>query len=90
MESCFNECLEDHFNAEVVGGAIKSKQDAVDYLNVDVFLPSRHENPTYYNLEDTNHETVNSYLSEMVENTMETLASAKCLILTTKMIPLNL
>ena len=38
VESCFNECLEDHFNAEVVGGAIKSKQDAVDYLTWTYFF----------------------------------------------------
>ena len=79
VESCFNECLEDHFNAEVVGGAIKSKQDAVDYLTWTYFFRRAMKNPTYYNLEDTNHETVNAYLSEMVETTMDTLANAKCL-----------
>ena len=78
VESCLNECLEDHFNAEVVGGAIKSKQDAVDYLTWTYFFRRAMKNPSYYNLENTNHDTVNAYLSEMVEETMETLANAKC------------
>ena len=48
VESRFSECLEDHFNAEVVGGA-RVKQDAVDYLTWTYFFRRAMKNPTYYN-----------------------------------------
>lgn len=37
VESSLHTCLHDHLNAEIVGGSIKSKQDAVDYLTWTYF-----------------------------------------------------
>jgi replicative superfamily II helicase len=37
VESKLHTCIHDHLNAEIVGGTIKSKQDAVDYLTWTYF-----------------------------------------------------
>lgn len=37
VESCLQEQLHDHFNAEVVSGTIKTLQDGVDFLTWTYF-----------------------------------------------------
>ncbi|OAE30033.1 hypothetical protein AXG93_3893s1430 [Marchantia polymorpha subsp. ruderalis] len=63
VESSLAQHLHNHFNAEVVSGTIASKQDAVDYLTWTYLFRRLVMNPSYYNLEDTSSETINSYLS---------------------------
>lgn len=48
VESSLPEVLADHFNAEIVGGTITSKQDAVDYLTWTYFFRRLVVNPSYY------------------------------------------
>lgn len=64
----------DHFNAEVVAGTIRSKQDAIDYLTWTFFYRRVLQNPSYYDLEDTEMESVSAFLSDMVERNMSLLA----------------
>lgn len=48
MESQLRGVLHNHLCAEVAGGAVKSKQDAVEYLTWTFFFRRLVMNPTYY------------------------------------------
>ena len=51
MESQLRGVLHNHLCAEVAGGAVKSKQDAVEYLTWTFFFRRLVMNPTYYHRE---------------------------------------
>ncbi|TPX31933.1 hypothetical protein SmJEL517_g04845 [Synchytrium microbalum] len=78
VESSLHSCLHDHFNAEIVSGTIKSKQDAVDFLTWTYFYRRLPMNPTYYGLETTDAHSINIFLSGVVEKTITDLAEAGC------------
>jgi len=78
IESCLQEQLHDHVNAEVVGGTIRSKQDAVDFLTWTYFYRRLTRNPGYYHLEDGSPEAIGGYLSDLVESTLADLENAGC------------
>ena len=65
VESHLQEVLHDHINAEVVGGTIRSKQDAVDFLTWTYFYRRLTRNPAYYHLADGSPEAVGGYLSDL-------------------------
>ena len=73
------EVLADHLNAEVVAGTISSKQDAMDYLTWTYFFRRLLMNPTYYRLEDTSQDSINEYLSNLVQTTTCELARSFCI-----------
>lgn len=79
VESSLAENLCDHFNAEIVSGTIKTKQDAVDYLTWTYFFRRLLKNPTYYNLDTIEADMLNEYLSDLVENALELLEDARCI-----------
>ena len=79
VESSLAENLCDHFNAEIVSGTIKTKQDAVDYLTWTYFFRRLLKNPTYYNLDTIQTDNLNEYLSDLVENALELLEDARCI-----------
>jgi len=53
VESQLKDVLHEHFNAEIAGGTITCKSDAVDYLTWTYFFRRLLMNPTYYHLTDT-------------------------------------
>jgi replicative superfamily II helicase len=73
------EVLAEHFNAEIVAGTISSKQDAMDYMTWTYFFRRLVMNPTYYHLEDTDHDSINKFLSGLVEKATSELQSCGCL-----------
>ncbi|KAK1273205.1 hypothetical protein QJS04_geneDACA008017 [Acorus gramineus] len=79
VESSLREQLHDHINAEIVSGTICHKEDAVHYLTWTYLFRRLVVNPGYYGLEDTDTETLNSYLSRLVENTFEDLEDSGCI-----------
>ncbi|EDO46714.1 predicted protein [Nematostella vectensis] len=79
VESSLLEVLADHLNAEVVAGTITSKQDAMDYMTWTYFFRRLVMNPTYYDLQDTDHDSVNKYLSRLVESAAAELELSGCL-----------
>lgn len=79
VESSLQNQLADHLNAEIVGGTIASTQDAVDYLTWTFFIRRLLQNPSYYDLEDTDEKTVSEYLSRLVEDTLWELVESGCL-----------
>ncbi|KAG9295645.1 hypothetical protein G9A89_002963 [Geosiphon pyriformis] len=79
VESSLHEHLPDHFNAEIVAGTIKSKQNAMDYLTWTYFYRRLHQNPTYYQLEEVSPGTINAFLSSLIENALEDLVCSGCI-----------
>lgn len=79
VESNLLDVLPEHINAEVVAGTITSKQDALDYLTWTYFFRRLVMNPSFYHLEDTDHNSINTFLSQLVERSVVDLAYAYCL-----------
>lgn len=69
----------DHLNAEIVGGTISSKQDALDYMTWTYFFRRLLQNPSFYGLEDMEESSVNKFLSGMVEKVMDNLERGGCI-----------
>lgn len=65
--------LAEHFNAECVAGTIASRADAVDYLTWTFLFRRLLANPSYYDLEGTDADSVNVFLSALVEDTLTDL-----------------
>ncbi|KAG0252151.1 activating signal cointegrator 1 complex subunit [Actinomortierella ambigua] len=82
VESSLHKCLDDHLNAEIVGGTVKSKQDAMDYLTWTYFFRRLQMNPSYYGVEDLTPQGVNTYLSDLIETTVSNLEKSHCLQVT--------
>ena len=70
--------LPDHLNAEIVAGTVTSKQDAMDYLTWTYFFRRLLMNPSYYELEDTENESVNKFLSSLVEDAITQVEKSAC------------
>ncbi|XP_043925219.1 activating signal cointegrator 1 complex subunit 3 [Protopterus annectens] len=79
VESSLLEVLADHLNAEVAAGTISTKQDAMDYITWTYFFRRLIMNPSYYNLEDVTHDTINKYLSNLVERSLTDLEQSYCI-----------
>ncbi|KAF9970658.1 activating signal cointegrator 1 complex subunit [Actinomortierella ambigua] len=82
VESSLHKCLDDHLNAEIVGGTVKSKQDAMDYLTWTYFFRRLQMNPSYYGVEDLTPQGVNTYLSDLIETTVSNLEKSHCVKVT--------
>eukprot|EP00803_Ostreobium_quekettii_P005866 evm.model.scf_17.6 EVM.evm.TU.scf_17.6 scf_17:76728-98390(+) len=78
VESSLPAHLAEHLSAEVVAGTIATKQDAVDYLTWTFFFRRLLRNPSFYDLKSIEQDTVNEFLSGMVEDTLKTLETAGC------------
>ena len=51
VESCLQEQLHDHLNAEIVTKTVESKQDAVDYITWTFLYRRLTQNANYYNIQ---------------------------------------
>ncbi|KAL4657484.1 activating signal cointegrator 1 complex subunit 3 [Arapaima gigas] len=79
VESSLLGVLSDHLNAEIASGTITSKQDAMDYITWTYFFRRLIMNPSYYNLEDVSHESMNKFLSNLVERSLRDLECSYCI-----------
>ena len=79
IESHLDQSMHDPFNAEITSRVITSKQDAVDYLTWTFLYRRLPLNPHYYNLASASHRHISDHLSELVENTLDSLSEAKCI-----------
>lgn len=79
VESNLLEVLPDHMNAEIVAGTISSKQDALDYITWTYFFRRLVMNPSFYELDSTDFDKVNRYLSSLVEKALRELECSYCL-----------
>ena len=71
--------LPDHLNAEIVAGTITSKQDAMDYVTWTYFFRRLIMNPSFYQLEETSSDAVNTFLSRVVAKSLAELESSYCI-----------
>ncbi|KAI5562362.1 hypothetical protein BDE02_15G048700 [Populus trichocarpa] len=79
VESSLREQLHEHINAEIVTGTICHKEDAMHYLTWTYLFRRLMVNPAYYGLENAEAETLNSYLSRLVQTTFEDLEDSGCI-----------
>lgn len=79
VESSLLSVLSDHLNAEIAAGTISSKQDAIDYITWTYFFRRLVMNPSYYNLEDISHGSINTFLSTLVEKSLRDLECSYCI-----------
>ncbi|EFA86469.1 DEAD/DEAH box helicase [Heterostelium album PN500] len=80
VESHLKEFLHDHLNAEIVAGTIQSKQGGIEYLTNTFFFRRLLISPTYYGLQDNSVDTINRFLSELLDRTLDDLAKSNCII----------
>ncbi|KAM7382305.1 hypothetical protein PAMP_002043 [Pampus punctatissimus] len=79
VESSLLSVLSDHLNAEIAAGTISSRQDAMDYITWTYFFRRLVMNPSYYSLEDISHKSINKYLSNLVERSLQDLECSYCM-----------
>jgi activating signal cointegrator complex subunit 3 len=78
VESSLKAALHNHLNAEVSGGTIRNKQDAVEYLTWTYFFRRLLVNPAYYGCADASTDTVQAYLLDLVDETLADLQDQGC------------
>ncbi|KAI9492472.1 Sec63 Brl domain-containing protein [Zychaea mexicana] len=78
VESSLHKFMDDHINAEIVAGTIKTKQDAIDYLTWTYFYRRLQQNPTYYGLDDMTQKGVETFLSDTINDVTNRLAESNC------------
>ena len=78
VESHLDHRLADHMNSEIVVKTVENKQDAVDYLTWSFYYRRINQNPGYYNLVGVTPQHMSDHLSELVEDTLNDLAEARC------------
>jgi pre-mRNA-splicing helicase BRR2 len=91
IESYLQLWLHDAFVTEVSTKTIENKQDAVDWLTWTFFYRRLVQNPSFYGLQDTSHESLSDFLSDLVETTLSELTDAKILAVEDEMdiLPMN-
>ncbi|KAI1628248.1 Sec63 Brl domain-containing protein [Exophiala viscosa] len=77
IESHLQLWLHDAFVNEISTKTITSTQDAVDWTTYTYFYRRLLANPSFYGLNDTSHDGLSTFLSELVENTLKELSEAK-------------
>ncbi|RMZ80202.1 hypothetical protein DV737_g3117, partial [Chaetothyriales sp. CBS 132003] len=77
IESHLQLCLHDAFVTEISTKTIQSTQEALDWLTYTYFYRRLLANPSFYGLNDTSHEALSTFLSELAESTLKELAEAK-------------
>ncbi|KIV84311.1 hypothetical protein PV11_00099 [Exophiala sideris] len=77
IESHLQLWLHDAFVTEISTKTISSTQDAVDWTTYTYFYRRLLANPSFYGLNDTSHDGLSTFLSELVENTLKELSEAK-------------
>ncbi|RIA90966.1 Sec63 Brl domain-containing protein [Glomus cerebriforme] len=79
VESSLHMQLENHFNAEIGGGTIKSKKEAMQYLEYTYLYRRLKQNPAYYGLDDDTDKAVDDYLFNLFEKSMRELILSECI-----------
>jgi activating signal cointegrator complex subunit 3 len=81
VESQLRLQLHEHINAEIIGGTIKSRSDAVDWLTWTYFYRRLVQNPAFYELDDVSVEGVKTYLYAIVDDVFRALVESQCVVL---------
>lgn len=81
IESHLHHYLADHINAEIASKTIESKQDCMDWIAWTFFYRRIQQNPNFYNLVGITELQKNEHLSELIENAVEELIEAECIVI---------
>ena len=76
VESSLAAQLHNHINAEVVGGTVRSRHDAVQYITWTFLYRRLLLNPSYYGVEDATAEGLNVHLQGLVGGVIQQLEKA--------------
>ena len=76
VESSLASQLHNHINAEVVGGTIRSRHDAVQYITWTFLYRRLLLNPSYYGVEEATADGLNKHLHTLVGGVLEQLETA--------------
>ncbi|KYQ96787.1 DEAD/DEAH box helicase [Tieghemostelium lacteum] len=82
VESHLKDFLHDHLNAEICSGTIHDKQSAIDYLINTFFFRRLLASPSYYGLKDNSVDTINTYLSDLLDSTLDDLEASRLIQVT--------
>ncbi|KAH3680742.1 hypothetical protein WICMUC_000176 [Wickerhamomyces mucosus] len=77
VESFLNVFLPDILINEISIGLIKSRQDCIDWLTFSYFYRRVQANPSFYGVKDISHNGLSTFLTELVEVTLNDLVEAK-------------
>ncbi|KAG4304942.1 hypothetical protein PORY_001617 [Pneumocystis oryctolagi] len=77
IESHLQIFTHDAFVTEIATSTIENKQEAVDWLTWSYMYRRLVANPGFYGLQDISHESLSSYLSDLVETTLNDLMDKK-------------
>lgn len=77
VESQLRAALADHLNAEIAGGSVRSRGDALDFLSYTYFYRRLPQNPAYYGLEDSSPAGITAFLESVVDEALEALRVSK-------------
>ena len=78
VESSLADVLHSHLNAEIVSGTITTRHEAVDYLTWTYLFRRILMNPTYYGLESSSLESVNKFMSSLIDDCLQDLEASHC------------
>lgn len=79
VESSLPGVFAGHLNAEVCAGTIQTKDDCIQYLSWTFFFRRLLKNPSYYGLPEPDLAAVSSYLTQLVNVSIEDLIDCYCL-----------
>ena len=79
VESSLLEVIPDHLNAEIASGSIKTRQDCIDYMTWTYLFRRLFLNPSYYKLEGVDERNINTFLSNLIGDSLRKLESASCI-----------
>lgn len=79
VESSLPGVFAGHLNAEVCAGTIQTKDDCIQYLSWTFFFRRLLKNPSYYGLPEPDLPAVSSYLTLLVEVSIEDLIDCYCI-----------
>lgn len=71
--------LANHLNSSISIKNIESKEECIDWLTWTFMYRRLTQNPNYYNMQEVSEEGISTYLSELIENTVEYLEGVKCI-----------
>ncbi|GLE08359.1 hypothetical protein PINS_up019455 [Pythium insidiosum] len=79
LESCLGDTLENHVNAEIASGWVRSRGDVLQFLSWSLLFQRVVKNPSFYQQQQLQESKGGaSYLERLVDQTVDALVKAQC------------